>query len=162
MAGPVQSAAWPSARSTIVVCPNCGARNRLRPSAEGVPRCARCKTLLPWITSATESSFDQELEASVPVLVDFWASWCGPCRMIEPVIQRLAREYAGRIKVVEVDVDAEQGLAARWQAMSIPLLVLVKDGREVDRIVGALPSAELERRVERIVEHDEERVGSPA
>lgn len=162
MAEPVQNAAWPSGGSTIVVCPNCGARNRLRPSAEGVPRCARCKTLLPWITSATESSFDQELEASVPVLVDFWASWCGPCRMIEPVIQRLAREYAGRIKVVEVDVDAEQGLAARWQAMSIPLLILVKDGREVDRIVGALPPAELERRVERIVEHDEERVGSPA
>lgn len=163
MAKPAQSAAGPSpSSSAIVLCPNCGVRNRLRPSAEGVPRCARCEALLPWITRATQSSFDQELEGSVPVLVEFGASWCAPCRTVKPVVERLAREYAGRLKVVEVDVDAEEGLAARWQAMSIPLLVLVRDGRELDRIVGAPPPAELERRVEQVVDRGEERVGSTA
>jgi thioredoxin len=98
----------------------------------------------------------------VPVLVEFGASWCAPCRTVKPVVERLAREYAGRLKVVEVDVDAEEGLAARWQAMSIPLLVLVRDGRELDRIVGAPPPAELERRVEQVVDRGEERVGSTA
>jgi thioredoxin 2 len=140
------------ASASIVVCPSCGTKNRLRPNVEGVPRCARCKTLLPWVVHATGATFEQEVAASVPVLVDFWAAWCGPCRMIEPVLQRLAGEHAGRLKVVEVDVDAEPELAARWQAMSIPLLVVLKEGREVDRIVGAPPPAELERRLEQVLE----------
>src|SRR3954454_12283873 len=103
---------------TLVRCPHCGAKNRLRPDAEGVPRCARCKNLLPWITSATESSFAAEIRAGVPVIIDFSASWCAPCKMIAPVLERLAEEHAGRLKVVEVDVDEEPQLAQRWQAMS--------------------------------------------
>src|SRR4051794_3245354 len=110
---------------TVVRCPSCGTRNRLRPSAEGVPRCARCKTPLPWLVDATEATFDEETRASVPVVVDFWAAWCGPCRMIAPVLERLAREEAGRIKVVKVDVDADGALAQRYQAASIPLLVVL-------------------------------------
>jgi thioredoxin 2 len=138
--------------SGIVRCPSCGAKNRLRPDAEAVPRCARCKTLLPWITSATESSFEEETRAAVPVLVDFWASWCGPCQAIKPVIERMAADHAGHLKVVEVDVDAQPGLAQRWQAMSIPLLVVLQAGEELDRIVGALPPAQLEQRLQRALE----------
>jgi thioredoxin 2 len=132
----------------VVRCPSCGAKNRLRPSADAVPRCGRCGTVLPWRTSATEESFEDEVRASVPVVVDFWAAWCGPCRMIKPALERLAEEHAGRVKVVEVDVDRAPRLAQQWQAMSIPLLVVLRDGVELDRIVGALPPAELARRLE--------------
>jgi thioredoxin 2 len=136
----------------VIRCPRCGAKNRVRPNADGVPRCARCKTLLPWVTSATEASFDAETRAPVPVVVDFWAAWCGPCRAVEPVLERLATDHAGRLKVVKVNVDEEPSLAARWQAMSIPLLVVLREGQEVDRIVGAPPPAELERRIKAVLE----------
>jgi thioredoxin 2 len=158
MAEPARAAG--AGETTIVRCPHCGTRNRLRPNAEGVPRCARCKSLLPWKTTATEASFDAETRAAVPVIVDFWAPWCAPCRMIEPVLERLAQQYAGRLKVVEVNVDEEPRLAQRWQAMSIPLLVVLRDGAEVDRIVGALPPAELERRLRPVLEATQEPAGS--
>jgi thioredoxin 2 len=144
----------------IVRCPNCGARNRLRPNAEAVPRCGRCESFLPWITSATEASFDEEIRAVVPVLVDFWASWCAPCRMIKPVVERLAVEHAGRLKVVEVNVDEQPRLAQRWQAMSIPLLVVLRDGVELERIIGAPPPAELKRRLESVLETGAQPAGS--
>jgi thioredoxin 2 len=143
----------------IIRCPRCGARNRLRPSAEGVPRCAKCSSLLPWITSATEATFDEELRAVVPVIVDFWAPWCAPCRAVKPVLERLAGEYAGRVKVVEVDVDEQPRLAQRWEAMSIPLLVVLRDGEELDRIVGAPPPAELERRLQPVLNREVVRDG---
>jgi thioredoxin 2 len=92
----------------------------------------------------------------VPVLVDFWATWCSPCRQVEPLLGRLAAEYVGRLKVVEVNVDAEPRLAQRFEAMSIPLLVLMRDGREIDRIVGVPPPAELERRVQQVLEANPE------
>jgi len=131
----------------IIVCPSCGARNRVGPIASGVPRCPKCKTQLPWLVDADDRSFDDETSASVPVVVDFWAAWCGPCRMISPVLEDLAGRHAGRLKVVKVDVDANPALAARFGAQSIPLLVVIRDGREVDRIVGALPRAALEQRL---------------
>jgi len=131
----------------IINCPNCDTKNRVGPVSHGVPRCARCKTKLPWVVEADESTFGEETTASVPVVVDYWAAWCGPCRMISPVLEDLAKRHAGHLKVVKVDVDANPALAARAGAQSIPLLVVMQDGQERDRIVGALPRAALEQRL---------------
>jgi len=131
----------------IIACPSCGVRNRVGPIATGAPRCPRCKAALPWVVDADQDTFDAETTASVPVVTDFWAAWCGPCRMISPVLQDLAARHAGQLKIVKVDVDANPELARRFGAQSIPLLVVLREGREVDRIVGALPRAALEQRL---------------
>ncbi len=96
---------------------------------------------------ADTDTFTAETAASVPVVVDFWAAWCGPCRMISPVLEDLAKRHVGHLKVVKVDVDANPGFATRFGAQSIPLLVVIQDGKEVDRVVGALPRAALEQRL---------------
>ena len=124
---------------TIVTCPNCGTRNRIRPSAQGTPRCSKCHADLPWLVDADQRSFAEEITASVPVIVDFWAPWCAPCRMVSPVLEKLARELAGRLKVVKVNVDQAAELGARYGAQSIPLMVLIENGEEADRLVGAVP-----------------------
>ncbi|MEX2413446.1 MAG: thioredoxin [Thermoleophilaceae bacterium] len=131
----------------IIACPSCGARNRVGPIANGTPRCPRCKTRLPWVVDADEASFDAETSTSVPAVIDFWAEWCAPCRMISPVLAQLAEAHAGHLKVVKVDVDANPALGARFGAQSIPLLVVLRDGQEVDRIVGAHPPHALEQRL---------------
>jgi thioredoxin 2 len=133
----------------IVTCPHCGTRNRLRPQAEGVPRCSVCHHLLPWIVDADKDSFDTEITASVPVLVDFWAPWCGPCRMVSPAVEAVAREHAGELKAVKLDIDQAPAIAARFGVQGIPLLVLLRDGQEVDRLVGAVPPPQLDAWVER-------------
>lgn len=132
---------------TIIACPNCGARNRVGAIKQGIPRCPKCKSSLPWIVNADSTTFAEEISASVPVVVDYWAAWCGPCRMISPVLEDLAKRHAGHLKVVKVDVDANADLAAQARAQSIPLLVVMRDGTERDRIVGALPRAALEQRL---------------
>ena len=105
---------------TIIGCPTCSARNRVGPIAHGVPRCPRCKSALPWVVDGDTDTFTAETTASVPVVVDFWAAWCGPCRMISPVLEDLAKRHAGHLKVVKVDLDANPGLAARFSAQSVP------------------------------------------
>jgi thioredoxin 2 len=129
--------------AAIVVCPNCGKKNRTPAVAEGAPKCGNCHQPLPWIVDADASEFEGAIHASVPVLVDFWAPWCGPCRMVSPVVEAQGRERAGQFKVVKLNVDEAPDIAARYQAQSIPLLVLVRDGEEVDRQIGAVPPAQL-------------------
>ncbi|MGQ9525743.1 MAG: thioredoxin [Armatimonadota bacterium] len=98
----------------------------------------------------TESSFEQEvLQSSVPVLVDFWAPWCGPCRMLAPTVDQIADEFAGRLRVVKVNTDDNPGVAARYQIMSIPTLMLFKEGKPVDQMVGVQPKSALVSRIER-------------
>lgn len=86
-----------------------------------------------------EEGFSKLLESEETMLVDFWASWCGPCTMLAPVIEELAVDYDGKVAVCKVDVDAEQNLAMKYGVMSIPTVVLIKKGNEVDRLVGLLP-----------------------
>ncbi len=97
----------------------------------------------------TEQTFEQEvINAELPVLADFWAAWCGPCRMIAPIVEELARDYAGQLKVAKIDVDENPGLAKRFGIMGIPTLAVFKDGQVVSRIVGYAPKAELKRHIE--------------
>jgi thioredoxin 2 len=127
------------AATAVVSCPHCGRGNRIAPGAEGIPRCGNCHHALPWVVDATSATFGEEIRASIPVLVDFWAPWCGPCRMVSPAVERLAVELAGRLKVVKVNTDEAPDVAGRYAVQGIPLLVLLRDGAEVDRRVGAHP-----------------------
>lgn len=135
----------PEARGPVseLACTACGRKNRIRPSPRGVPHCGSCGKPLAWLVSATDTTFNVEADASVAVLVDLWAPWCGPCRFVSPILEQLAAEYAGRLKVVKVNVDENPRLAARFDARSIPTLLVLRDGRVVDRIVGALPKLDL-------------------
>lgn len=143
---PSQAGAAAGPVSTLV-CAACGRKNRIRPAERGSPHCGACGAALPWLVDAGDTTFAYEARSSVAVLVDLWAPWCGPCRVVGPMLENLAREYAGRIKVVKVNVDENPGLAQHFQASSIPTLLVIRDERVVDRIVGALPPSELKMRL---------------
>jgi thioredoxin 2 len=126
--------------SITTACPQCATRNRIPAAASGTPRCGSCRAKLPWLVSATDADFTEIAERSpVPVLVDLWAAWCAPCRMVAPAVERASQELVGRLKVVKVDVDGAPGVAARFDARSIPTLLVLRDGQIVARQVGALP-----------------------
>jgi thioredoxin 2 len=129
----------PASTGTIG-CPHCGKSNRVPSAARGVPRCGNCHHPLPWITSAGDDDFGEVVErATVPVLVDMWATWCGPCRMVSPALEQLATERAGHLKLVKVDVDAAPRLAQRFEVQAVPTLMLVRDGAVISRQAGAAP-----------------------
>ncbi|WP_371419163.1 thioredoxin [Pseudarthrobacter sp. NamE5] len=127
--------------AALTACPACGKTNRVPAQAAGRPRCGNCKAELPWIVSAGDADFAAVAEQSpVPVLVDFWAAWCGPCRMVSPVLDKLARERPGRIKLVKVDVDKSPRLSRRFDVQAIPTLMVMVDGRVAARQAGAAPA----------------------
>jgi thioredoxin 2 len=127
-------------KSGVVACPSCGKKNRVPTVAVGSPVCAVCKTALPWLVEATEESVDSALNANVPVLVDLWAPWCGPCRMIAPLLEQLAVERAGQLKIVKVNVEQLPQVSAAYRVQGIPTLLLLDHGREIGRQVGAVPA----------------------
>jgi thioredoxin 2 len=118
-----------------------------------MPRCGRCKIGLAVDSqpiTVTDSTFAADVERSpLPVLLDMWAAWCGPCRMIAPVVEELAGEMSGRVRVAKLNVDENPATAARFGVQSIPTLLILKEGREVDRIVGVQPKSEIARRLAR-------------
>jgi len=99
-------------------------------------------------TVVTDETFNQEvLKSDTPTLVDFWAVWCGPCRMVAPVVDEIAREQAGKLKVMKLDVDENQNTAMAYGVMSIPTLILFKNGQPVERIVGFRPKGDMEKKI---------------
>ena len=135
----------PAAQKTqIVACPNCGKRNRVPAVGGSAPKCGNCHQALPWIVDAGDDDFTEVVEHSpVPVLVDLWATWCGPCRMVSPALERIATDRRGRIKLVKVDVDASPRLSQRFEVRAVPTLMVWRGGELLARQPGAAPEPAL-------------------
>jgi thioredoxin 1 len=102
--------------------------------------------------AVTDATFEQEvLQSDLPVLVDFWAAWCGPCRMVAPIVEELAGEYEGKLKVTKLNVDENHNTAQTYGIMSIPTLLIFKDGKPAQRLVGAMPKAEFKRQIDAVL-----------
>ena len=135
----------PAAQKTsIVTCPNCQKRNRVPAAADSVPRCGNCHQPLPWLADAGDDDFADVVEHSpVPVLVDMWATWCGPCRMVSPALERIATDRRGQIKLAKVDVDTAPRLSQRFEIRAVPTLMVFRDGELIARQAGAAPEPAL-------------------
>lgn len=128
----------------VVACPWCGKKNRVPAAASGIPRCGNCHRPLPWLTDAGDDTFADVVEvSSVPVLVEFWAPWCGPCQIVAPILEDVAERFAGRLKVVKVDVDRSPAVAGRFGVRGIPLMLMTRGGDVLDRLVGAAPGVRI-------------------
>jgi|TARA_B100001013_G_scaffold228105_1_gene139845 thioredoxin 1 len=104
------------------------------------------------VLHVNQNSFDEEvLKSQIPVFVDFWAEWCGPCRAIAPVLESLAEDYDGKVKIVKINVDKETDLANKYNVSAIPSLIIVKDGKEIDRIVGGATKEVYAERINKVI-----------
>lgn len=146
------------ADALLLPCAACGATNRVPRAklATGArPVCGRCKQPLAVAASpivVSDRTFAADVERSpLPVLLDAWAPWCGPCRTLAPVIDELATELAGRVRVAKLNVDENPATASRFDLRSIPTLLVFRDGDEVDRMIGAHPKADIVRRLARVL-----------
>jgi thioredoxin 2 len=130
--------------SGVIRCARCGQANRVPAAAAGTPRCAKCHEPLPWVTEADDSTFADVAEAAkIPVIVDLWAPWCGPCRMISPALENLAADLAGQVKLVKVNVDDSPQTSQRFGVQAIPTLLVLRGGRVAARQTGAAAPAAL-------------------
>lgn len=138
-----------ASEAPLIGCPNCGKKNRVPAAASGVPHCGNCGAALPWLTESGEADFSTVVEqSSLPVLVDFWAPWCGPCRLVSPALEKIANEQPGKLKLVKVNTDSAPNLSQRFGIRGIPTLVLLDHGKEIGRSVGAQPAPALRNWVE--------------
>lgn len=147
-----------SDQSLILACSTCGAKNRVPLSRiDETPKCGKCGLILPVEklsrpVTVTDHDFDREVMAStLPVLVDCWAPWCGPCRSMGPVLDELASRYRGRLKIAKLNVDENSGIGSRYSISSVPTMLLVKNGRIIDKLIGALPKEQLESQIARVL-----------
>ena len=138
--------AAPAAPTEIITCPNCGRRNRVPAAAPGIPRCGNCHQPVPWIADAGDETFAEVAEAApVPVIVDLWAPWCGPCRMVSPALAQVAADLAGRVKLAKVNVDESPRIAQRFGVQAIPTLMVLRNGQVAARRAGAAPAVDLRK-----------------
>ena len=145
-------------QNLILQCASCGAKNRI-PLAriDDHPKCGKCKSLLPvgmlsQPINVTDASFDaQVLRSTMPVMVDCWAPWCGPCQAFGPVLDELAKKYRGRLKIAKLNLDDNSATGSKYAINSVPTILLVKNGQVIDKLVGALPREQLEVQIARIL-----------
>lgn len=128
----------------VVRCGHCGQANQVPAAAAGTPRRGKCHQALPWIADADDTAFGEVAEAArIPVIVDLWAPWCGPCHMVSPALEQLARDLAGKVKLVKVNVDTSPQISQRFGAQVIPTLLVLRRGQVIARQTGAVPLAAL-------------------
>ena len=145
--------------SIIIRCTRCGVKNRIpKIRLNDRPVCGRCHSRLPENQAfdrpviVSDKNFNDEIISSpVPVLLDCWAPWCGPCRTVGPIIDQLAKEFAYQVKFGKLNVDENPSTAAKYNIMSIPTMLLFKDGKVVNSLVGALPKAEIENHLRTLI-----------
>jgi len=143
----------------IIKCVHCGTKNRVAPNKrQEKPICGKCKQPLPEIeifdhpVTVTDQTFNADIvDHPGTVLLDCWAPWCGPCRMIAPILEELAKEYAGKLVIAKLNVDENPATASRFSIRSIPTMLLFKNGRLIDTLVGALPKSEIVRHLRDVV-----------
>ncbi len=149
-----------STENVVIACRECGTKNRVpEDRLKDNPVCGKCHAALAaenvydGPVDITDQTFHREvIDFSGPVLVDCWAPWCGPCKSIAPVLDQLAKEYAGRIKIAKLNVDQNQVTASQYAVQSIPTMLLFKNGVRVNSLVGALPKNEIEKQIQTIIQ----------
>ena len=141
----------------FIACPSCGAKNRIPADKQHLtPKCGRCGAPLPGAAGGVMELGDQNFNQVItstdkPVLVDFYSPTCGPCRILAPMVEDLARKYAGRAKVCKFDTSRHPMTPSRFQIRGVPTLIFFKNGQPVDQVVGAVPAGELEARLDRLL-----------